>query len=121
MTITEANAVLALLDWLAGKPNSAGRVITAGEAASHLELLADRAGKALQVAPDRSIPARIVERLAAADSDGAAQAVCRAMEAHTTHGGSIPWPSVAKPLAAWRAAQDGQLARRLRDQTAADA
>lgn len=41
---------------------------------------------------------------AAAESDGAAQAVCRALVIHEAHGGSIPWPSVRRPFEEWQIA-----------------
>lgn len=40
-----------------------------------------------------------------ADSDGAAQAVCRAIEAHCAKGGGIPWPAIRSPFAEWQAAK----------------
>ena len=36
-----------------------------------------------------------------------AEAVCNAIEAHVSHGGSIPWPSIRKPYDAWLRARDG--------------
>jgi hypothetical protein len=58
------------------------------------------------------------ERLRAADSDGAAQAVARALDEHKRHGGSIPWPTIQRPVEEWRRLQDTELGERLRDQTA---
>lgn len=31
-----------------------------------------------------------------------AEAVCRALDAHVSHGGSIPWPSIRKPFEQWQ-------------------
>ncbi len=103
LTVTESQAVFVLLDWLAGAvPPWDGGEIERG-AIESMELLGAHAGKTLQMVSDERLPGRVVERLRAADSDGAAQAVCRALDAHKRHGGSIPWPSVSGPFADWQA------------------
>jgi hypothetical protein len=98
LPLREAAAVNVLLRWLAGKPNgAAGRPVPDDEAIDAMDLLAQGAAYRFQVAPD-GISARIVERLRAAASDGAAQAVCRALDEHST----VPW-NVQGPLEEWRA------------------
>lgn len=121
LTVTEANAVLALTRWLSGVPVDFGHQVTEAEAIEAMELLADHAGRTLQISPDRSRPARIVQRLRAADSDGAAQAVCRAIEEEarrqSPEGRSLRHDSIREPFEAWRRLQDTELGKRLRDQT----
>ena len=114
MNISEANAYQSLLRWLSD--------IEASDAAddravTDLVWLAGRAHDALsaghtvvtaseQVAPKvlehRDLVRRALAGLAAAqESDGAAQAVCRALADHQAHGGSIPWPSIRGPFEEW--------------------
>lgn len=103
MNISEANATYRVLGWLrrltiTGDPEVRREEIDA------LRFLTERAYKTLAAAAPELDPLAVVERIRAADSDGAAQAVCRALAAHEAHGGSIPWPSVRGPFEDWRAA-----------------
>lgn len=102
LTVTESQAVFDVLGWLAGSPEPG---FTAIEAVDAMEVLEAGAYKRMLCRPGGDLPARIVERLAAADSDGAAQAVCRAIEAHCAKGGGIPWPAIRSPFAEWQAAR----------------
>jgi hypothetical protein len=109
LTVTESSAVFDLLHWLGHHPTrDVAKVVTDDEAAAALALLADHAGRRLQlpVRPDevRQALARLGGRLAGADSDGAAQAVCRAIEGHVAHSGGLPWPSLRRPFEAWQEA-----------------
>lgn len=103
MNISEANAVNALLRFLADPEAS---LYDEQKVAEQVTFLAGRAHTALGAGPseaevrDLTWP-RIAGRLRAADSDGAAQAVCAALAAHKSHGGAIPWPSIADPLEVW--------------------
>ena len=55
-----------------------------------------------KVLEHRDLVRRALAGLAAAqESDGAAQAVCRALADHQAHGGSIPWPSIRRPFEEW--------------------
>lgn len=118
LTVTEAQAVVVLLDWLADKPRYAGSKTSDAEATSAMIILGEAAGRRLQLSPDTKVPALIVERLRAADSDGAAQAACRAMDLWDKNGyGQAPGP-IARPLDEWRRLQDTELGERLREQTA---
>lgn len=118
LTLTESQAVFDLLLWLADKPRRSGKVSDT-EAIEALELLGRAAGRRLQMSPEARLPALIVERLRVADSDGAAQAVCRAIVAQWAKGGliKIPWSSVREPFTAWALAH-AELGERLREQTA---
>jgi hypothetical protein len=40
-------------------------------------------------------------------SDDLATAVCEAIKSHLAHNGRLPWPSIARPYAAWAEAQSG--------------
>jgi len=117
LTVTEANAVFDLLHWIGGHqvaPN--GELVdtrcpvTPAEAADALALLGEHAGARLQVtvrpAEARQAVQRLAGRLAGADSDGAAQAVCRGIATHLAHNGSLPWPSIRRPYDEWVAAHD---------------
>lgn len=115
MNVSEANAYQSLLRWLSD--------IEASDAAddravTDLVWLAGRAHDTLgagyavvtaseEVAPKvlehRDLVRRALAGLAAAqESDGAAQAVCRAIVDHQAHGGSIPWPSIRCPFEEWQ-------------------
>lgn len=116
MNISESTDLFKLLRWLGADPHDvrAGAFRperpTDEDAASALLRLGQRAGVRLQLPVYDHEAAEAFERLrarlAAADSDGAAQAVCHALDRHERHhGGSIPWPSVRQPLEGWRAAR----------------
>lgn len=108
LTVTEANAVFDLGRWLADTGYPLGGKVSDVHAVECMEILAAAAGRRLQVAPDAKLPALIVERLRAADSDGAAQAVCRALDAWR-HEFDRVW-NVPQPIRdaheTWRRAQD---------------
>lgn len=120
LTVADAEAVVDLLCWLAGSPSYDGTLVREARAIDAMWHLATAATMALDPFPPAvAVTAhRIVERLRAADSDGAAQAVCQALHEHDRHGGRIPWPSVLKPFLEWEQLQDRELGERLRDQTA---
>lgn len=107
LTVSEASAVFDLLHWL-GHHVLEERAVDDDRAAAALALLGDHAGKTLQLPVQPSEARQALERhagrLAGADSDGAAQAVCRALESHAQHSGGIPWPSIRRPYEAWQAA-----------------
>ena len=119
MNISEANAYQRLLDWLID--------IEASDAAddravTDIVWLAGRAHDTLSaghtvVTASEEVAPKLLERrellrralaglVAAQESDGAAQAVCRALADHRTHGGSIPWPSVRRPFEEWQRLQE---------------
>jgi len=105
LTVTEANAVNRLVDYLItieerGDPEveAAIQTLIAG-ANKRLS-----AGARPEEAP--TITRRIADRLQAADSDGAAQAVCRGLATHTSHGGTIPWPLISGPYGDWKEVAD---------------
>lgn len=112
MSITEANALLKVLDWLGYRHQVAGAFLVEevpdDDAAAALTGLAQVATARLQLSVDVDEVARAVQRLsgrlAGAESDGAAQAVCQALARHVAKGGSIPWPSIERPFAQWQAA-----------------
>lgn len=107
VTVTEAAAVTRVLRRL-GVPSFSPGVPrpTYDELFDALEVLAASASKRLQLTvARRGDLAAAVDRLTAVDSDGAAQAVCRALADHVAHGGAIPWPSIREPFDAWVAAQ----------------
>lgn len=104
MNISEANAMFRLLDWLgATRPMDP---VTDGDVAEAWFLLAERAGKALQM----PVTTRQVweafeafgERLR---GTAEAEAVCEALARHVAHGGVIPWPQVEVPFGNWAAAR----------------
>lgn len=114
MNVSEANAYHRLLYWLVDVEASDA---TDDRAVTDLVWLAGRAHDTLaaghtvvtaseEVAPKvlehRDLVRRALAGLAAAqESDGAAQAVCRALADHQAHGGSIPWPSIRRPFEEW--------------------
>ena len=101
MTASERNAVLVLFEWLA-KP---GRI--SDEAAERaVRVLVDEAARCLPARPPSPFDA-IRQRLAAADSDGAAQAVCRAMAAEEPRLLFIPQP-YRRPFEEWKATRARQ-------------
>lgn len=104
VTVSEASAVFDLLHWLGVHPLGE-QLVDDDRAARALELLANHAGKTLgigvQPGEARQAIDKLAGRLAAADSDGAAQAVCRGLATHIQHGGSIPWPTIRRPLEDW--------------------
>lgn len=107
MNVSESIAVTHLVAWLANPDSDPEGAKVA------LTELAKRAHACLAAGSDRITEApaaidRLVGRLAAADSDGAAQAVCEALARHEAHGGSIPWPTVRQPFADWRVAKEAQ-------------
>jgi hypothetical protein len=105
LTVTEAQAVFELMHWLADTPlwraGDQAPKVSDERALEHLQLLAQHAGRRLQL----TIPTEHLERAIghhqAAESDGAAQAVCRAIDAHLAHNGSLPWPSIRRPYDEW--------------------
>lgn len=128
LTVTESQAVFDLLRYLSGTRRGghfAGDVVSDAEAIEAMEILARGAYKRMQVAPDGDLPALVVERLAAADSDGAAQAVCRELELQRFVGADgttrYTWDTAAgqvlEPFEEWRRLQDSELGERLRDAT----
>ena len=121
MNVSEANAYQSLLRWLSD--------IEASDAAddravTDLVWLAGRAHDTLaaghtvvtaseEVAPKvmkhRDLVRRALAGLVVAqESDGAAQAVCRALADHQAYGGSIPWPTIRRPFDEWAAMQEAQ-------------
>jgi hypothetical protein len=110
MNISEANAVATLLRALDPASDRDATTPDPEWIADQLAFLAGRAGKALMVGLNID-PRRILDRLAGVDSDGEAQAVCRAIAAHLAHNGALPWPSIRKPYDAWAAAHDQAVAR----------
>ncbi len=122
LTVTESQAVFDLLRWLADTPRHDGfarveRKVSDDEALEALAILATAAGRRLQLSPDTKLPALIVERLQAADSDGAAQAVCRAIEDEAGRRGHSLADWIGGAMETWRRLQDVELGERLRDQT----
>lgn len=121
LTVTESQAVFDLLNWLADTPRHDGfareRRVSDDHAVEALGILATAAGRRLQLSPDDTLPALIVERLQAADSDGAAQAVCRAIEDEADRLGLSLADWIAGAMETWRRLQDVELGERLRDQT----
>lgn len=127
MNISEANALNRVLDWLAdleaGERSESPFAMTA---ADQLVWLAGRANKALgaghsvSTASERVVPKLLEHReqarralaglAAAQESDGAAQAVCRAIQSHLAHNGSLPWPSIRRPFEEWQTVQTVQAA-----------
>ena len=114
LNIGEANALVTVLSWLDGRPQTRGigeiRPASSAEAADALHLLARSAGKALlspgsvcQQADDAMV--RAAARRAGEDSDGAAQAVCHALAEHVAYGGTIPSSSI-RPLDDWQRLHD---------------
>jgi hypothetical protein len=103
VNIGEANATYLVLGWLRRLTITSDPDI-GHEEIDALRFLTERAYKTLAAAAPELDPLAVVERLRAADSDGAAQAVCRALAAHEAHGGSIPWPSVRGSFEDWQAA-----------------
>ena len=119
MNISEANAYQYLLDWLIDIEASDAaddRAVTdivwlAGRAHDTLSAGHTVVTASEEVAPKllehRELVRRALAGLAAAqESDGAAQAVCRAIADHQAHGGSIPWPSVRRPFEEWQRLQE---------------
>lgn len=105
LTVSESAAVFTVLRWLSGRREFGTPIPTDRDVVAALTLLGERAGQRLQLSPGRVELARISERLTAADSDGAAQAVCEALGVHIAHGGSIPWPSIRRPFEEWAVMQ----------------
>lgn len=110
MNITEANAVVHVLrrfGVIAGWDLTGldGDTFDDDMFEVALTVLCERAGKALQMTfrPSDDLP----DWLHAVDSDGAAQAVCRALADHQAHGGAIPWPKVRGPFEDWKQLRDG--------------
>lgn len=119
MNVSEANAYQSLLRWLvdveasdaADDPAVTDIAWLAGRA--H-ETLAD--GHTVVTASEQVVPKVLEHRdlvrralaglVAAQESDGAAQAVCRALADHQAHGGSIPWPTIRNPFDEWAAMQE---------------
>jgi hypothetical protein len=124
LTVTESQAVFDLFRWLSETPRHDGvrveRKVPDAEAIEAMETLASAAGRRLQISPDTTLPARIVERLQAVASDGAAQALARAVDEweRAVSPISLTVGRVGPALVEWRAAQDVELGERLRDQTA---
>ena len=119
MNISEANAYQYLLDWLIDIEASDAaddRAVTdivwlAGRAHDTLAAGYTAVTASEEVAPKllehRALLRRALAGLVAAqESDGAAQAVCRALADHQAHGGSIPWPSVRRPFEEWQALRE---------------
>ena len=119
MNISEANAYQSLLRWLSDIEASDAaddRAVTdivwlAGRAHDTLSAGHTVVTASEEVAPKllehRELARRALAGLAAAqESDGAAQAVCRAIADHQAHGGSIPWPSVRRPFEEWQRLQE---------------
>jgi hypothetical protein len=119
LTVTESQAVFDLLCWLAQHENYRGELLPETEAVEAMGILATAAGRRLQLSPDSALPALIVERIRAADSDGAAQAVAGELDAWRRQFDRV-W-NVPAPIRdahdAWRRLQDVELGERLRDQT----
>lgn len=53
----------------------------------------------------RCLPS-VLDRRRGQESDGAAQAVCRGIQSHIGHGGSLPWPSISRPFEEWQLIQE---------------
>lgn len=115
MNISEASAYQSLLCWLSdieATDAADDRAVTdlvwlAGRThdtlgAGHTVVTASKE-VAPKVLEHRDLVRRALAGLAAAqESDGAAQAVCRAIADHQAHGGSIPWPSIRGPFEEWQ-------------------
>lgn len=108
MNVGESIAVGRVIDWLANPDSDPEGATTA------LGFLAGRADACLHAGrTETEVPGiveRLTGRLAAADSDGAAQAVCRGLDTHVVHGGTVPWPTVRRPFEEWQAIQARQAA-----------
>lgn len=118
LNVTESQAVFDLLRWLAQHENYRGELLPDSEAIEAMEILAKAAGRRLQIGPDAKLPALIVERLQAADSDGAAQAVCRAIDAAVRREDrKIDHRLIRAAFEVWAERQNVELGERLRDQT----
>jgi hypothetical protein len=108
LTVTEAVAVNTLLQFVAGASiYRDDHPVDDAEFAEAVAVLVTKAHKTLMAGVGRAdveaVVERICGRLAATDSDGLAQATCRALADHEAHGGSIPWPSVRRPYEEWKA------------------
>lgn len=107
MNVSESNALNILLRWLA-KPDASDA--SADRAAEAAKLLAERAHKTLGHGLSGPDAERVVlveqdRRTETAEDLDAALVVCEALEVHTSRGGAIPWPSIARPFKAWQEAQ----------------
>lgn len=106
LTNQHAIAINIVLSWLDIHDDTIERAPVDPEALeAALFALADAAEAKLHSGVDgddvaRCFPA-VLERRRGQESDGAAQAVCRAIQSHVAHGGSIPWPSISKPWGEW--------------------
>lgn len=120
MNVSEANAYQSLLRWLVDVEASDA---ADDPAVTDIAWLAGRAhdtlgaGHTVVTASEQVVPKVLKHRdlvrralaglVAAQESDGAAQAVCRALADHQAHGGSIPWPSIRRPFDEWAAMREG--------------
>jgi hypothetical protein len=106
MTVTQAHAVFDLVDWLSRTPKYGGDLVTDDRAREALRTLADHASHRLQLTVSNARIDKAIAAHQAAESDGAAQVVCRAIKSHLAHGGSLPWPSVRRPYDDWLQAHE---------------
>lgn len=99
LTVTEANAVNRLLDFIA-QPDASDA--TAEKAAGAAGLLADHAHKTLMAGRTATDAGEVVaDEQARRDRHHAALEVCVALAEHQAHGGAIPWPSIERPFYRW--------------------
>ena len=107
LTNQHAIAINVVLSWLGIHAEHLDRAPVDPEALeAALFGLADAAEAKLHSGVDGDDVARwmpaVLARRQGQESDGAAQAVCRALVAHKSHGGSIPWPSIRLPFEEWQ-------------------
>jgi len=106
-----AIAINIVLSWLGIHDDSIERAPVDPDALeAALFGLADAAEAKLHSGVDGDDVARclpsVLARREGQESDGAAQAVCRAIADHQAHGGSIPWPSIRRPFDEWQQIQE---------------
>lgn len=113
LTNQHALAINVVLSWLGVHDDSIERApVDPDVLEAALFGLADAAEAKLHSGVDgddvaRCLPA-VLERRRGQESDGAAQAVCRGIEVHLAHNGSLPWPSIRRPFDEWAAMQEAQ-------------
>ena len=113
LTNQHAIAINVVLSWLGIHDDSIERApVDPDVLEAALFGLADAAEAKLHSGVDgddvaRCLPA-VLERRLGQESDGAAQAVCRGIQSHISHGGSIPWPSISRPFDEWAAMREDE-------------
>lgn len=104
LTVTEASAVNRVIDFVVGaaRPDHDPARDDRAVLAEALAVLARSANKTLMAG---ATPERVAAAFDAPPQPGsalAALAVVDGLETHLSHNGSLPWPSVRRPLEAWR-------------------